>query len=127
VAAFPCVNELHRSAGLPSQESEENLHGDVFLASKSTADHGAANANAVLRHIQRTSDGAEVLDHLRTNADIDDSLFVDPRYAAIRFQIGVLHERHGERVLHDHVGLGHAGVEIAFANLVLGHHIVGCK
>ena len=124
---LPRVDELHRTAGLACQEGEEDLHGDVFLASESAADHGASNANSVLRHIQRTGNRSKMLDHLRAYTDVDHALLVDPRYTGIWFEIGMFHERHGERVLDNRVSFRHACVEVALADLVFGHHVVGRK
>ncbi len=121
---LPRVDELHRAAGLPREEREEDLDGDVLLAPERAADHRPADAHLVLRYAEGAGDRAEVLDHLRGDADVDHALFVDPRDAGVRLEVGVLDERHPERVLDDQVGFGHAGLEVALADRVPADDVV---
>ena len=118
------VHQAHCSARFTSKQCEEDLDGDVLFAPETAADHCPADADPVLRHAERAGDRAEVLDHLRADADVDHALLVDPCNPGVGLEVGMLDERHLERVLDDQVGLGHPGLEIALADLVLGNDVV---
>ena len=107
------------------KQRQIDLDGHVLLAAEAAADQRAPHADLVVRHADGIGDGAEVLDHLGRDADVDHVVLIHPGEADLRLQEGVLLEGCLVGVLDDEVCLGEARLDIALLDLALGNDVVG--
>ena len=108
-------HELNRPPGLPDEEAEQALDGDVFLPAEAAAQVRALDPDAAVREIQHVGHVAEVLQHLGADAQDDDALGVDPADAGLRLHVRVVDEGRVVGVLDRHVRAPKALVDVAAA------------
>ena len=120
---LPRPHHLHRPPRLEREQSQVCLDGDVLLAAEAAAEIRADDAHAVLRDLQHLRHVAEVLDHLRGEANRDDAVGVDPRHARLGLEVRGVDELRRVLTLDDDVCAGQCLRHITPCDAPLGEQV----